>query len=72
MKKRLVLLVVPLMALMVACGAVTEPQPRDPIDVKPAAEAVLAMSPEFAFEFMPGETISNVEWGQQIWLPSWS
>jgi len=66
MKKRLVLLVVPLMALMVACGAVTEPQPRDPIDVKPAAEAVLAMSPEFAFEFMPGETISNVEWDIEI------
>lgn len=66
MNKLRVLVAIPLMALMVACGSVADPQPRDPLEVKPAAEAVLQMSDDFAFVFMPGETITDVEWDIEI------
>lgn len=68
MRPVLLLLALPLLALLAACGsAQTGPKgPQDPTATKPAAATVLAMDDDFAFTFMPGETISEVEWDVEI------
>lgn len=67
MKRLRLLAMIPLTLLMVACGStVADPQPRDPLEVKPAAAEVLAMSGDFQFEFLPGATIADVEWDVEI------
>lgn len=61
----MLLLSIPLLALLAACGSAAA-GPQDPTAVKPAASAVLAMSDDFEFVFMPDEPISDVEWDVEI------
>ncbi len=67
MRRLLSILAIPLLALLAACSTAAEgPQGPDPRLVKPAAVDVIAMSDDFAFTFMPGETIADVEWDVEI------
>lgn len=68
MRTILTLLALPLLAVLTACGAAAAGPdgPQDPSAVKPAAAQVLAMSDDFTFTFMPGASISNVEWDVEL------
>ena len=67
MRRVVALLASGLVALLTACAtAVAGPNDPGPEPARPSADDVLASSDEFAFTFMPGEDIANVEWDVEI------
>lgn len=70
MPKLTILLSAAVMLLLSACadagnGGGGGPQP-DPTDIKPSAIAVLAMSDDFGFTFMPDAPLAELEWDVEI------
>lgn len=55
-----------LAVLVFAACSPAEAGPTDPVSLKPSAATVMEMSDEFTFEFMPGETIDDIEWDIEI------
>lgn len=52
--------------LFAACSGVDAGGPIDPVTLKPAVAAVMALDDEIAFEYMPNERIDDLEWDVEI------